>query len=99
MLAFAEKMEINDMRMSCNKLLLKYFMSAQDETEKIQRIHDFIEGAHYYWFCSNLKYLNNNNNNPYDYDKKVRFMQNFIEFCHELIVDDVFTLFCVSSFK
>ena len=97
MLALTEEMEINGMSMSYNKLLLKYFMSAQDETEKIQRIHDFIEGAHYYWFCSNLKYLNNNNN-PYDYQKE-RFMQKFIGFCRKLIVDDVINLLCVSSFK
>ena len=98
MLTFTDETEINGMRMLYNKLLLKYFMSAQDETEKIQRIHDFIEGAHYYWSRSNLKYLNNNNN-PYAYHKKVRFIQKFIGFCHKLIVDDVFTLFCVSSFK
>ena len=84
--------------MLCNKLLLKYFMSAQNETEKIQRIHDFIEGAHYYLSCSNLKYLNNNNN-PYAYHEKERFIQQYIEFCHELIVDDVYRLLCVSSFK
>ena len=93
MLALTYETEINGMSMLCNKLLLKYFMSAQDETEKIQRIRHFIEGAHYYWFCDTVKYQNIKRLH------KKEFIKKFIEFCRELIVDDVFRLFWVSSFK